>query len=214
MKTMQRRTLLAALLAFTLAPVVHAALTVGKEYRLVSPAQPTAAPGKIEVVEFFWYGCPHCHKLDPQLDNWLKRQGKDVVLRREHVVWGGKRDEHAKLFYTLRGLNLLERHHAAVFEAIHVQGRELLKEDERNLWLKQRGIDVAQFNAYFKSFGMSAELNRARELGSSYKVTGVPALIVNGKYLTSAAQAGGENQIPAVLDQLVAMEKAQLRTKK
>ena len=107
--------------ALSLAMVLSgsAALADGPEFTRLATQQPTETPGKIEVIEFFWYGCPHCNKLEPMVEAWEKRLPKDVVLRREHVIWGGRKEieVHARLFLTLRAMNLLEQHHRAVFDA-------------------------------------------------------------------------------------------------
>ena len=202
--------LAAAAISLFAVPTGHAAEGHDHEEvtRLEKP-QPVAMPGKIEVIEFFWYGCPHCNSLEPAVEAWEKKLPKDVVLRREHVIWQGNSatEIHARLFLTLRAMNLLERHHRAVFDAIHNTKARLRDETQVLDWAVKRGIDRKQFEATFKSFGVQAYLGRARTMTRDYDVGGVPSFVVNGKYLTSLGSAHGPDKLFAILDKLIAQER-------
>ena len=181
----------------------------GPEFSRLATPQPTESAGKIEVIEFFWYGCPHCDSIEPRVEAWQKRLPKDVVFRREHVLWGGRSDMegHAKLFATLRTMGLLEKHHRAAFDAIHRSKVELRKEAALLDWVVKQGIDRAKFEATYKSFGVNAQMGRAKTLTQNYGVAGVPTFVINGQYVTSLSSAHGEERLFAVIDKLVAEER-------
>jgi len=171
---------------------------------------PTDAPGKIEVIEFLWYGCPHCAKLEPFVEAWLKRQPADVLFRREHIVWDARPDSvvHARIFATLKAMELIGAHQQAVFDAVHRDRVDFRKEAALAEWVAKRGIDKAAFESAYKSFGVQTMVIRMKTMTNTYKVEGVPAFFVNGKYTTEPHRAGGEQQVLAVIDQLVAQERA------
>jgi thiol:disulfide interchange protein DsbA len=196
-----RRTLAvtAALFAFTFGAWAQA------PYATLDPPQATDGGGKIEVVEFFWYGCPHCYHLEPEVVAWAKRTPKDVVFKRVPAVPNDAWGEGAKIFYTLEAMGLLDQYHQKVFEAIHKDNINLQNKRLREEWLKKNGIDVAKYNEEEKSFSVASKLARARQLTQSYKVDGVPRVVVNGKYYTSGEQAGGPQRVFPVVDQLVEM---------
>ncbi len=179
------------------------------EFTRLPSAQPTDTAGKVEVIEFFWYGCPHCYKVEPAVEAWEKRMPKDAVLRREHVVWDGRRDieGHARLFLTLRAMGLLKQHHQAVFNAIHGEKQKLASDAEIFAWVAKRGIDRAKFEAAYKSFGVNAQVGRARSLTRNYGVESVPTFAVNGKYLTSLSGARSEQRLFEVIDKLITDER-------
>ncbi len=181
----------------------------GPEFSRLKTPQPTESPGKIEVIEFFWYGCPHCYSVEPLVEAWQKRLPKDVVFRREHVLWASRTDMegHAKLFVTLRAMGLLEKHHRAVFDAIHRSKVELRQEAALLDWVVKQGIDRSKFEATYKSFGVNAQTARAKTLTQNYEVSGVPTFVINGKYVTSLSSAGGEERLFAVIDKLIATER-------
>ncbi len=173
---------------------------------------PTESPGKIEVLEFFWYGCPHCASLEPHLQAWKRRLPADVVLRPEHVVWDGRPETmvHARLFATLQALDLLDAHQLAVFDAVHKERINFRSDPALAGWLQGRGIDRAAFEAMYKSFGMTGRLSRLRNLTNTYQIRGVPVFFINGRYTTEPHRAGGEQQVLAVMDRLVAEERKRL----
>ena len=179
-------------------------------YATLTPAQPTEN-GKIEVVEFFWYGCPHCAALEPDVVAWEKKLPKDVVFKRVPAASGGW-GEHAKIFYTLEAMGLLGQYHQKVFDAIHKDGVNLVNKKSREEWLAKNGIDPAKYNETEKSFSVASKLARAQQLTQSYKVDSVPRVFVAGKYYTSGEQAGGPQGVFPVVDQLVAMARKESTT--
>lgn len=186
----------------------------GTHYVPVSPAQPTSVDaGQVEVLELFWYGCPHCYELDPFLQGWKKNKPSYVKLVPVPVTWGPVHRAHARLFYTLEALGKLDALHGKVFDAIHKQGEYLVDRDEaqtRRLQLafaKANGISEADFNRAYDSFGVNAALQRAEDITRRYRVEGVPVLYVNGKYQTDVGMAGGHGPLVELLNDLAAAEK-------
>ena len=179
----------------------------GIDYKEVTPAQPTESGSKIEVLEFFWYGCPHCYAFEPQLNAWTKKLPSDVVFRRVHAQFTPQWVQHAKLFYTLDALGEVERLHRKCFDTIHGERRDLLKDSDMLEWAAQNGIDKARFSDAFKSFGVAGKLQRAKQVVANYKIDGVPTLSVNGKFITSPSIANGQEKSLAVMDYLIAEER-------
>lgn len=167
--------------------------------------QPTEGGGKIEVIEFFWYGCSHCYALEPSVNAWIKTAPKDVVFRRIPAYpsegWG----EMARVYYTLEAMGLLDKYHQRVFDAMHRDNVNLANKRIREEWLAKNGIDVARYGDVEKSFSVATKLSRARQLTAAYQVDSVPRLIVNGKYFTSAEQAGTADKVFPVVDQIIAV---------
>jgi len=172
----------------------------GTNYRPLAPAQPTdAEPGKVEVVEMFWYACPHCYALDPYLESWRKSLPAYVEFRRVPVTWGEAHRAHARLFYTLQALGKEEALHAAVFNEIHENKNYLFTMgDERQTQAAQaafataHGIGAADFATAYGSFSVQTNLQKADDLVRRYRVDGVPTLIIGGKYVTDITMAGGK----------------------
>ena len=192
----------------------HAAAVACKDYLVVNNPQAVPTGKTIEVTEFFWYGCGHCYELEDRVEAWAARLPKDVVLKRMHVMWdGGGRNKHAQLFFALQAMNLLPRLHHKAFDA--VQGRkvpavELRDEGELANWIAQQGVDPKAFMAAYNSFGVNTMMNQAKQLGALYSIDSVPTFIVQGRYKTSPAQAAGEDRVFAVLNELIASERARL----
>ncbi len=176
----------------------------------LDPPVPTDTAGKIEVIEFFWYGCPHCAKVEPYAEAWEKRLPADVLFRREHIVWPGRAQtqSHAQLFATLRILNLVGKHQQAVFDAVHKERIDFQNPQATSDWAARRGIDQARFESTVKSFGVHTMVARMKALTGTYKIEGVPTFVINGKYVTEPHRAGGERQVFEVIDRLVAQERA------
>jgi thiol:disulfide interchange protein DsbA len=174
-------------------------------WALVNPPQPTENNGKIEVMEFFWYGCPHCYALEPEVVAWLKRAPKDIDFKRVPAYPSESWGEAAKLFYTLETMGLLQQDHEKVFDAIHKDQVNLFNKRQRDLWLQKNGIDPAKYDAAEKSFTVATKLARAKQMTMAYHVDGVPRVVVAGKYYTSSEQAGGASKVFGVVDQLIDM---------
>jgi len=172
-------------------------------YALLQPPQPTDGGGKIEVIEFFWYGCPHCYALEPAVNAFIKSAPKDVVFKRVPAYPSDSWGEMAKVFYTLEAMGLLEQYHQRVFDAMHRDNVNLANKRLRDEWLAKNGIDVAKYAEVEKSFTVATKIARAKQLTQAYKVDSVPRLVVNGKYYTSAEQAGGADKVFPIVNQLV-----------
>jgi len=165
----------------------------------LNPPLPTESDGKIEVLEFFWYGCIHCYNLEPKLETWLKTKPADVAFRRVPAVLSDRWGHDAAVFYTFEALGLLDKLHRPFFDAIH---RERLRSDNTqalNAWLEKNGVDAKKFEATARSFGVQSKVKRAIRLTSDYKVDGTPAMAVHGRYTIGA----GETMLDTV-NQLVA----------
>lgn len=182
----------------------------GEGYTRLPKSVPVETTGKIEVIEFFWYGCPHCSALEPSVEAWEKQLPKDVAFRREHIVWVGRSDTdaHARLFLTLRVMGLLNQHHRAVFEAIHAAKTPLRSDKEIFEWAAKRGIDRGKFEATYKSFGINTQLARAKDLTEKYLADAVPSFGVNGKYFVTLSGARGEKRLFEIVNKLIADERS------
>jgi protein dithiol oxidoreductase (disulfide-forming) len=182
--------------------------TEGVEFRAVKPAQPTDVPGKIEVVEFFWYGCPHCFQFEPSLDEWASRLPADVAFRKVHVGLGPSWVPHQQMYYALDALGKATQPvNAAVFKAIHVERMSLDKPDKMADFVAKLGVDRKQFLDAYDSFAVKTKMRRAQALAEAYRLDGVPALEVNGRWYTAPSTAGGNAQVLQVLDYLIARER-------
>jgi thiol:disulfide interchange protein DsbA len=160
--------------------------------------------GKVEVTEFFWYGCPHCYSMVPFINSWLKSKPADVVFKRVptyNEAWAPM----VSFYYTLEAMGVVEQYHQKVFDAIHKDRVNLNNKGKRDEWLKANGIDPVKYAEVEKSFSVATKVQRAKQLTQSYKVDGVPRFFVNGKYFTSPEFAGSMERIFPTVDQLVAM---------
>jgi thiol:disulfide interchange protein DsbA len=186
----------------------------GVEYITLAQPQAAQATGKkVEVIEFFMYHCPHCNSLEPMFNQWVKKQGDNIVLKRIHMPTSPN-DPEARLYLTLEAMGKLEEMHPKVFRAIHVDRVRMNKDDVVIDWAVKNGMDRAKFVETWNSFGVTTRLRRLSQLISAYKIDGVPAMVVDGKYMTSpsvVAQAtGARNEAQLyqstfqVLDALVA----------
>ena len=177
----------------------------GKDYiKLGKPASVSAPAGKVEVVEFFWYSCPHCNVFEPQFEAWAKGQPADVVVRRVPVAFNASFVPQQKLYYALEGMNLLPQLHAKVFRTIHVD-RNLLKTDDAIFdWVGKQGVDLAKFKEVYNSFTVANQARKAAQLQNEYDVEGVPAMGVAGRYYTDGTKAGNMENVLRVVNALVA----------
>lgn len=175
----------------------------GTHYVKLAQPVPVAASGKVEVVEFFWYGCPHCHALEPALEGWLKRLPPDVSFRRAPVAFSPQHEFHQRLYFALEAAGLVESLHRKVFNAIHVERKSLTREADVAAWFTSQGQDGAKIVETMKSFGVQTKARQARQLAEAYRIDGVPAIGVQGRYYTSSAMAGGHERTFAVADALI-----------
>ncbi|MEQ1439265.1 thiol:disulfide interchange protein DsbA/DsbL [Fontimonas sp. SYSU GA230001] len=194
-----------ALFAFACSAQDTATFTEGKEYKKVREVQQPADPKRIEVAEFFWYGCPHCYAFDPTIEAWAKRRAGDVDFVRVPSTLGRKEGVlHAKAFYTAEALNVGEKMHKPLFEAIQQDHMPLNSEDQiQYVFNKNTGILPDVFNATFRGFAVDARVRKAEQLAMSYGISSVPTVVVGGKYVTSAAMAGGFDQATKAIDFLI-----------
>lgn len=187
----------------------------GVNYRPLVPAQPTdAPPGKVEVVEVFWYGCPHCYALDPYIESWRKTKPAYIEFRRVPVTWQPVHQSHARLFYTLEALGKEDAVHNAVFAEMHdkknymfMQGDEKETLAAQIAFAKAHGISEADFTNAWNSFTVQTSMQKADELVRRYHVDGVPLLVINGKYVTDVNMAGSQANVMSIVSDLAASEK-------
>jgi len=179
------------------------------DYAPVSPPQPTESNGKIEVIEFFWYGCPHCYHLESSVNEWLKTKPDDVVFKRVPAYPSESWGELARVFYTIQAMGLLPQMHEKIFDAIHKDGVNLANKKIREQWLAKNGVDPAKYEQVEKSFTVASDLQRAKQMTINYKVDSVPRLVVDGKYYTSGELAGSPERIFSVVDELIAKVRAE-----
>jgi protein dithiol oxidoreductase (disulfide-forming) len=176
--------------------------------RLQQPAPVSAPPGKIEVVEFFWYGCPHCNELEPALDEWVKRLPAHAAFRRVPVGFAAVHETHQRLFYGLEAMGKLDQLHRRIFAAIHVQRQRLDKEADTVAFLNANGVDGAQWAKVSKEFSVVTKSMQAKKLSEAYKIDGVPAIGVHGRFYTAGSLAGDNRRALAVADYLIQRAKA------
>lgn len=206
-------TLLAAIAAITLvSAAVAAEPQEGKHYSRLQMPQPTEQPGKVEVIEFFWYGCPHCFDFEPLLKSWTKKLPGDVHFKKVPAIFRAEWSAGARIYYTLEALNLLDKHHDAVFNAVIKQRVNL--NDEKILfdWVTKQGIDRQQFADMYKSFAVDGKVRRAAEMTQEYGFGGVPVVIVGGKYMP-APNLGTFGNMLEVVDGLIAKNRSEIKKK-
>ena len=174
----------------------------GFDYRILPIPQPVENKGKVEVIEFFWYGCPHCYDFEPELIGWAKRQPKDVVFKRVPVAFRDDFMPHSQLFYTLEALGKGDALHEKVMYAMHKENKRLLTESEIADWAAAQGIDRNTFLATYRSFAVTSKARAARQLADAYRIDGVPTIVMQGKYVTSPSIAGTKAKAIGVMDYL------------
>jgi protein dithiol oxidoreductase (disulfide-forming) len=197
-----RRTLVVALSVTPLALAWSRAFAQHNgAFNEVKPPVPVDADGKIEVLEFFWYGCIHCYNLEPRLDAWLKTLPKDVQFRRVPAVLSDRWGHDATIFYAFEAMGLLEKLHRPFFEAIHVNRLRTDNAAALNGWLEKQGLDPKKVNEVARSFGVQSKVKRAIRLTSDYRIEGTPAMAVHGRYTVPASDAMLDtvNQLVAVV---------------
>lgn len=175
----------------------------GKDYSPVSPPQPVETGKNIEVLEIFYYGCPHCFHLEPIITPWIKHLPKDVTFRRLPGIFNDGWIPLAKAFYALESLKELDRLHGELFKAFHEQKVDLRTDAAIIDWAAKQGVDRDKFSAAYNSFAVQNKALRAKQLTKAYGISGVPSVIVDGKFLTSASMTGSHEAMLPVLDQLI-----------
>ena len=167
-----------------------------------------AAQGKVEVVEFFWYECPHCNAFEPALEAWIKRIPKEVSVRRVPVSFRDDFVPLQRLYYAIEAMGLVDKLHGKVFQAIHLEKQMLKKPEAIADWVARQGVDKTKFMEHFNSFSVSAKASKATQLQNAYRVEGVPALGVAGRFYTDGTQAKNMDRALQVVDYLVAEVRA------
>ena len=189
-----------------------AAFKDGTDYLMLDKPAPVDVPaGQIEVVEFFWYSCPHCNSFEPQLDAWSKKQGKDVVLKRTPIAFRPDFEPQQRLYYVLEAMGKVDELHKKVFYAVHVEKQALSTPDSIAAWAEKQGLDKARFNELYNSFSVSTKTRKATQLQNAFQVDGVPALGIAGRYYTSGSMAKSMERALQVADYLVGQARSKVK---
>lgn len=176
----------------------------GVHFLKLSEVAPVSVPaGKIEVLEFFWYGCPHCNALEPALEAWIKRLPADVVFRRVPVAFSATHEAHQRMFYALEAMGQLDTLHRKIFAAIHTERKRLDREADQEAFVAANGVDAARFAEVGRSFSVQTRMRQAKQLAMAYKIDGVPAIGVQGRFYTAGSLAGDNMRALAVADFLI-----------
>lgn len=198
-----------ALLAFAIvAGTASAQLVEGKNYARLPNPQPVETGNKIEVIEFFSYGCPHCAALEPFLDKWLDSLPPDVAFRRVPVMFHQDWVQLAKVWYTLDAMGQAKLS-PEVFKAIHQTGTRLWDKKTFLEWAASKGLDAKKVDDVFSSFAIDGKVKRAMQLAQEYRIEAVPTVIVDGKFMTSSDRVGTHANLPAAINELVAKARSE-----
>ncbi|MDR2333189.1 thiol:disulfide interchange protein DsbA/DsbL [Diaphorobacter ruginosibacter] len=175
----------------------------GKDFvKLKKPVATDAPAGKVEVIEFFWYSCPHCNAFEPAFEAWAKSAPANMAIRRVPVAFNASFVPQQKLYFALEAMNLLPQLHTKVFHAVHVERLPLNKDDAIFEWIGKQGVDVAKFKEAYNSFNTANLLRKAAALQEAYQVEGVPSMGVAGKYYTDGTMAGNMQSVLQVVEYL------------
>jgi protein dithiol oxidoreductase (disulfide-forming) len=179
----------------------------GEGWDPIDPPIATSVPeGKVEVVEFFWYGCPHCFTMEPQLEAWLEKKPANVVFKRVPSPLNPNWTVHSQFYYAAEALGVSEQLHKPLFEAIQVKKRKLFNKQSLIDFAVEQGVDRQKFTDAWNSFGVYVKVQQAAKLGNRYGIDGVPAIGINGKYMTSGSLAGTYTKMFEIVDKLIAQE--------
>lgn len=195
----------ALLLSSALLPAIASArqpVRADIDYRVIKP-QPVAVADRIEVIDFFWYGCPHCNNLQPALERWVGNKPADVLVRRIPAILRDSWAPHARIYYTLEALGEVERLHQRVYHGYHVEELHMSKPEVMSAWAQRNGIDRERWEQAYDSPEVRRKVEEAAKLTRAYQVTGTPSLVVNGRYLTSGSMAESLNRVVDIVDGLV-----------
>ncbi len=199
---------LMSLALLLLMPFAHAGFEEGVQYKVIENTQPTASADKIEVLELFWYGCPHCYQLEPELEAWLENKPDDVVFVRLPAILGPSWELHARAFYTAELLGVTDKIHKPLFDRIHKEKKAVRNVQQLKDFFVAQGVSAHDFDKTYNSFAVITKTNRAKQAVNQYGISGVPTLVVDGKYRTSAREAGSNKGMLEVVDFLVKKERA------
>ncbi len=198
--------ILAVLVLAPVAALAQGAIDPEGKYELIQPPQPTDTPGKVEIVDVFWYGCPHCYSFLPYMESFQERAPDYVEVRRMPAIFRQNWEIHARAYYTALLLNAVEATHRPLFEAIHESQRPMDTRESLREFFVARGVDGEAFDKTFDSFAVETMLRKSQVMQGRYGVRGTPSVIVNGKYRVSASLAGGYEQMMQVAEALAARE--------
>jgi len=182
----------------------------GVDYTIIAKPIPTDNPARIEVAEFFWYGCPHCYDFDPELERWVKALPKDVEFKRLPAALNRQWAIAARVYYALESMGLVEKLHTPLFNAIHRDDLRITNERALLEWLDKQGVDTKKFSANYRSFSVESKVKRAQALAQEVAIEGVPALMVNGKYLIPGQSFA---RMLAIADYLIAESRKEMAKK-
>ena len=189
----------------------------GKDFTTLNPPQAVDAAGKVDVVEFFWYRCPHCYNLEPVLTDWVKKLPREVQFRRVPAIFNDEWALDARVYFALEATGDLARVHARLFDAIHQQGGVRLKGDAYMKWvaewLGKNGVDLAKYDATLRSFSVETKLKRAIQMTQAYKIDGVPAIGVQGRWVVSASMVGERQAMINVTEYLTGVARKRIATR-
>jgi len=203
------------LVLLSLASPAQAQLAVGKDYVVINPALPTDDPAKIEVVEFFSYGCPHCNDLFPFVKKWQTKLSSDIAFKRVPVSFGRPQWANlAKLYYALEVTGDIAKLDGPVFHALHEEGLNLSTDKNIAEWAVGKGVDAKKFSDAFSSFGVDSKSKRGDQLAASAKIQGVPAFFVDGRYLVVGQNTKSHDDLMVLVDKVVDMARSERSTKK
>jgi thiol:disulfide interchange protein DsbA len=181
----------------------------GEGWDPVDPPVPTnVEKGKVEVLEFFWYGCPHCYTLEPHMDEWKKRKPENVELRLVPAPLNPGWTPHTQFFYAAEALGVVDKLHKPLFDAMHKEKRKIYDKNALIDFAAEQGVDKKAFTDAWNSFGVFVKVQQAKKLGNRYHLSGVPAVAINGKYKTSASLAGNYQNMIKIIDELIQAESA------
>ncbi|TXJ10540.1 MAG: thiol:disulfide interchange protein DsbA/DsbL [Acinetobacter sp.] len=179
----------------------------GKDYKVVPNVGKVDVPNKIEVREFFWYGCSHCFKLEPYMQTWLRQLPKDVNFLRTPAAMNAVWEQNARGYYVSEMMGIRKKAHVALFDTIHKEGKQIFDQKSLAQFYTRYGADTNKFNSLFNSFAVSGKINQAKNLAIQYQLTGVPAVVVNGKYVVQ----GEDQHVIDVVNYLVEKERKTLK---
>ncbi len=201
--------LLLALSFVALAPLAVNAedFKEGEHYDLISPPIRTADPDKIEVTEFFWYGCGHCYNFEPLISQWKKTLEDDVAFVGSPAVWNKPMELHAKAYYTAELLGVFDTMHPVLFQAMNVDRKRLASDAEIKQLFTSHGVDGEEFDRAYNSFGVNSQVRQANSRARAAKITGTPEMMVNGKYRITTRKAGSQARMLEIADYLIARER-------
>lgn len=189
-----------------LASVDSAPFKEGVDYKKLKSPEPTSDSSKVEVIEVFWYGCPHCYRFQPYIQEWLKNKPDNVAYVRMPAILRDDWSLHARAFYTAQTLGVLDKIHEPMFNAIHAEKRYLFSEDALMEFFAEFGVSNDDFRKTFHSFTVDSKVRRAKQMTQRYRIPGTPAVVINGKYLTGPGMAKGFANMIRVINYLVALE--------